>query len=257
MAVQEEAGHLERELANVKTMRERLRADPEMVATLPVEPIRTLVLEDDYFVVEPVDPLGASVGKAGRREAFRWLRRFQEGTSLSSVAWSETDDRESVAAVENAWRRARPGSSDDVVRCVEQLGRELSGTVLPRCPVHGDFWRGNLAFDGEQMRVFDWEWLDLEGLPLFDLWTFDLAEMRQSADRGERRFDEPMAVALFAIQAELSARGLDERLALATLAPVIARLAFRVRIDMGRKSGNEAASEHIMAAAERLLLERA
>jgi len=39
-------------------------------------------------------------------------------------------------------------------------------------PVHGDFWKDNLIFDGKNLFVIDWEKFNLSGFPIFDIYLF-------------------------------------------------------------------------------------
>ena len=100
---------------------------------------------------------------------------------------------------------------------------------MPRCAVHGDFWRGNIAVDGTRLRVYDWEWAAPSGHPLLDLWSYELGELRGRAGTpgGDRAGSCRGAAAR--VEAELEARGLDRRLALALLLPVTAEVGYRVR----------------------------
>jgi len=254
MAVPGESGHLERETARVEVARERL-AGTAAAEALPLEPIWSGPCEGDFVVVEPVDPLATHTGHAELETAMRWLREFAEGTATGERAWSEADDDELTEMASDAWRRGSSARVDDLLGRVRDLSVALRGVPVPRCAAHGDFWRGNLAGTGSTLRVYDWEWLELEGHPFFDVWTFELGELRQAADRGARDFTESLEQALGRVEAELERRGLDPRFALPTLAPTLGRLTFRVRTEMGYEGGNEEASGRVMAAAEALLLD--
>jgi hypothetical protein len=257
MALPAESGHLERETANVELARERLDEAGDVAAALPVKPLWAGQCQGDFVVVEPVDPLAIHTGKAERDTAMRWLRGFAEGTTEGERPWSEADCDELVAMVAAAWERGGSPRVGDLLERVRELGAVLRAVPVSRCAVHGDFWRGNLAADGAAIRVYDWEWLQLDGQPFFDVWTFELGELRHAADRGEHDFAEPLAEGLQRVEAELERRGLDPRFALLTLAPTLGRLTFRVRSEMGYEGGNEEASARVMASAEELLLGRA
>jgi aminoglycoside phosphotransferase (APT) family kinase protein len=157
-----------------------------------------------------------------------------------------------VATVRNAWRAAAPESAEAMAERTAVLLQRLVGNELPRCAVHGDFWRGNLAAADGRLRVFDWEWAQPEGMPLFDLWTYELAELRLRAARGERHLEPGLHAALAAVKEELEVRGIDPSWALATLAPVLAEFSFRIRRRLGTASSMEGPSMVVMAAAERL-----
>jgi len=125
---------------------------------------------------------------------------------------------------------------------------------MPRCAIHGDFWHGNVAAREGSVRVYDWEWAVLDGIPLVDLWTYELANLRIHARDGGGKLDDSLRDALQHVRAGLRRRALDERLALATLAPVLGELSFRVRRRLRMPDEMERASIAVMAAAERLLL---
>jgi hypothetical protein len=126
--------------------------------------------------------------------------------------------------------------------------------TLPRCAVHGDFWRGNVAARDGSVRVYDWEWAAADGMPLFDLWTYELAELRLLARAGGGQLESELGNALVRLQTELRRRELDDRLALATLAPVLGALSFRIRKRLAMPDEMERHSLAVMAAAERLLV---
>ena len=115
--------------------------------------------------------------------------------------------------------------------------------------MHGDFWRGNLAARDGQLRVYDWEWAEREGDPLFDLWTWPLAELKAPEGGPPPDLRGPLAT----VEAELDARGLDRRLALGLLVPCAARLAYRFRWATGVPSLREPVGARIMQAALGLL----
>ncbi len=257
MALPRESGHLERETANVELARERLDGARDVVSALPVKPLWAGQCQGDFVVVEPVDPLAIHTGDAERDTAMSWLRGFAASTAEGERPWSEADGDELVAMVADAWERGDSTRVGDLLGRVRELSAALRGIPVARCAVHGDFWRGNLAASGAAMRVYDWEWLQLDGLPFFDIWTFELGELRHAAERGAHDFAEPLAQRLERVEAELGRRGLDPRFALLTLAPTLGRLTFRVRSVMGYEGGDEEASARVMAAAEELLLRRA
>jgi hypothetical protein len=89
---------------------------------------------------------------------------------------------------------------------------------------------------------------------VFDLWTYDLAELRLRARAGEGSLERHLGPALERVRGELRQRGLDERFALATLAPVLGALSFRVRTRLAMPDEMERHSIAVMRAAEELLL---
>jgi hypothetical protein len=254
MAVREEGGHLEREIANVELARERL-GDTEVAAALPVEPLWAGTCAGDFVVAEPVHPFAAATHPVSRDAAMGWLREFADATFAETRPWSEADEAKLAEAVSDAWARTPEARVDALVERVRALVAELRGTPVPRSAVHGDFWAGNLAGAGAALRVYDWEWLEFEGEPFFDVWTFELGELRGAADRGERDLALPLEEALTRVETELERRGLDPRFALPTLPPTLARLTFRVRSEDRYERGKDETSVRVMRAVESLLLD--
>ena len=225
---------------------------PEMTETLPLAPLFAGDVAGDYLVVQALDPL-AEGQRPSREQAAGWLRSFQAATASGSRPWDAGDDRRELEPVADAWRRARPDREPSLSRRVAELLRELHGSDVPTCAVHGDFWLGNLACRDGRLRVYDWEWSELKGRPLFDIWMLELGDLRQRGDAGETGFASDLANALGRVQAELRERGVDERFALATLAPVLGLIAFRERRATGMPGGGEESSRKLMVAAEELL----
>jgi hypothetical protein len=129
----------------------------------------------------------------------------------------------------------------------------LRGQPLPRCAVHGDFWRGNIACRAGEIRVYDWEWATLEGRPYFDLWTYELARLRHEP-KGATEALHALEAAQRGVEDSLRSRDLDPRFAGALLAPVAAELTLRVRRVRGLAPPNEEHVELLLAAVERVLL---
>jgi aminoglycoside phosphotransferase (APT) family kinase protein len=155
--------------------------------------------------------------------------------------------------IDAAWLRARPDARAMVLDRTRALLSELRGAPVPRCAVHGDFWRGNIARTGGQLRIFDWEWASLHGAPMFDLWTYELAELRVRAAAGDDDLAAPVRDALERVAAELSRRSLPTELAPATLPAVLARLAFRIHGATGFEDRMEKPSARVMASVEDVL----
>jgi hypothetical protein len=139
-----------------------------------------------------------------------------------------------------------------VVARTTELLRALEGGPVPRGVRHGDLWRGNVAVDGAAMRIYDWEWTYLEAPPFFDLWTYDVAEIRHRTLHGTGR-PRPLADAVAGVAAQLRDRGVDERFALATLAPSASELTFRSRWEDGPDSGSEEGSTPLFEDIEEML----
>ena len=107
-----------------------------------------------------------------------------------------------------------------------EIGETLRSVDVPRSAVHGDFWRGNVAGSDGDLRVHDWEWGRLEGLPTFDPWTYALADVRLERNGGSCR-DGALSRQADRVVTCLAAAGLPPELATLTVAPTLAELALR------------------------------
>jgi hypothetical protein len=174
---------LRRESVLLESIRERVLRDERVSAGLPAAPLFAGDAAGEFMLAEPCDALGTATGDGTRMQALEWLRLFQLASCSREQAWCSDDERAWLTAAEDAWRLAAPGRDDAVVSRVRELLGPLRGAIVPRCAVHGDFWRGNVAARDGSIRVFDWEWAALEGSPFFDLWTFELAEPSRARAR--------------------------------------------------------------------------
>lgn len=254
MAQPAEAPWLAREVDVVEHLRARL-GDTRVGASLPLAPLFAGELAGDWVVVEPFDPLASAAARPPEDVAIGWLRAFQRATAGAERAWDAADDERALTAVAGAWRALRPHAAAATLDAVADLLPGLHGAPVPRCAVHGDYWRGNLAVDGRALRVFDWEWGSERGEPFTDRWCLELGELHPSqvgwAPPGER-----LEAALARTRAALEQDGLDPACALATLAPVVAVLARRHRSATGTLSGWGERALPLMRATERLVSPR-
>lgn len=245
-----EGERLLEEVRAVASMRERL--SPEPAAALPLEPLWTGRIGADRVVVEPPDDLAAATGLEDRELALGWLRRFHEETAEGE--WGgETD----LAAVDEMldFAASQAGVADAAsLSAAWRAAWDEAPGGLPRCAVHGDFWRGNVAVDGTRLRVYDWEWAAPGGHPLLDMWSYELGELRGRA--GSAELTAELDAALRRVQAGLEARGLDSRLALALLVPVAAEVGYRVRRVRGTPPDHEDRPRALLLAAAALLAGR-
>ncbi len=242
---------LRKEAAVMETIRDRVKGDEGVTSALPPQPLLADASAGEFVVAEPFDPVGVAAGSGTREQAFEWLRAFQLASSPGERPWDGAD--EAVAAVRQAWRLAGRAKEDAVVARVRALLAPVATATVPLCAVHGDFWRENVAVRDGRVRVYDWEWAAVEGSPLFDLWTYELAELRLLARSGAESLDDHLAAALERVRTELRLRRLDDGLALATLAPVLGALSFRIRTRLDMPDEMERHSLPVMASAERLL----
>ena len=247
------AERLRHETEIVESIRARLD-DALTAAALPLRPVLADTVRGDYVVVQPVDPLAAATGAlAEPAAALAWLRDFHVATTLVTAPWGAADTESALDHVRYAWGRARPAGEGEVTARAAALLGALEGRPVRRCAVHGDFWQGNLAQRGGELRVYDWEWARPEGSPFFDLWTTELGPLRRAAEVGTADLVAPLGDALARVADELRRQGTDPRFALATLAPALGELVFRVRRSTGVPGGAEAESARLMDAAAELL----
>jgi hypothetical protein len=253
MPVRRYSQRLRDEVEHLAAIRALVSQEREVAAALPPAPLFAGNVDDDYVVVEDLDRLVGATGRAERAAALDWLAAFQAASSQATAPWSERDDADTLGVIDAAWLRARPDARAMVLDRTRSLLSELRGAPVPRCAVHGDFWRGNIARTGGQLRIFDWEWASLHGAPMFDLWTYELAELRVRAAAGDDDFAAPLRDALERVAAELSRRSLPTELAPATLPAVLARLAFRIHGATGFEDRMEKPSARVMASVEDVL----
>jgi hypothetical protein len=247
------ADRLRHETEIVEEIRPRMDAGPRAGGALPLRPLLAGTVGDDYVVVQPVDTLAAATGAVAEpAAALEWLRAFQEATTLAAAPWREADTDAALGHVRYAWGRARPAVEPEVTARAHALLRALEGQPVRRCAQHGDFWHGNLAQRGHELRVYDWEWARAEGHPFFDLWTTELGPLRRAAELGAADLIAPLRDALVRVEGALDRQGVDPRFAIAALAPSLGELVFRVRRSTGSAGGAEAESVRLMDAAAEL-----
>jgi aminoglycoside phosphotransferase (APT) family kinase protein len=123
------------------------------------------------------------------------------------------------------------------------LFRGLRGTPIPRCAVHGDFWRGNVAFDGSQLRVHDWEWAQPEGSALFDPATWEFGALHAA---GHMSDPEAVQAAVNRIADRFEKRGIPRRFGAAALAYAAAELAVRTEREFGRRGQAAGAATKVL-----------
>jgi hypothetical protein len=80
-----------------------------------------------------------------------------------------------------------------------------------------------------------------------------LGVLRTNTPQGEPELVQALREAVRRVSAELDAQGFNPSFALATLAPSLAHLAFRVRRTTGFPGGAESESVRLMTAVEALL----
>jgi hypothetical protein len=245
---------LRTESAVLESIREAVRHHRYIASTLPARPRFAGEAEGEFVLAEAFDPLAAETGSGSRQAAVEWLRAFQAASTSREEPWSGRDEDAAADTTHEAWRIAEIETADAVAARVRALLLPIRGTPLPRCAVHGDFWHGNVAAQADSVRVYDWEWAAQEGTPLVDLWTYELAELRVLARAGERSLEDHLFASLQRVENELRQRELDDRFALATLAPVLGALSFRIRLRLAMPDEMERHSVSVMRAAERLLL---
>jgi hypothetical protein len=248
------ASRLRFETESVEALRRSLHA-PEVEQALPLSPLYAGELNGDYVVAQPLDPLASATAAQAREPSLVWLRSFHEATTTGVDPWTSADDHRELELVRDAWERAHPERAAAVVSRVSELLASLHGLPVRRCAMHGDFWRGNIAFDGGRIRVYDWEWFQPGQPPFFDLWLYELGELRRLAQERPAGLDEGLAAALERVRAEVETGAHDPRFALATLAPSIALISFRERRATGLPGSGEEGSIRVMVASEKLVLD--
>ena len=254
MAQRSDGWWLRREVGNLAAVRARVSAVTAEGLLPP--PLLAQELEGEYLVVEAYGGFDRSCERspAARDRAHRWLRGFQRSTTRARRAWSGSDSDRALATVAQGWRLLRPAAAEEIVAATRAALEPLHGRAVPRCSVHGDFSPCNLAEKRGQLKVLDWEWARMEGLPCFDLWCYQLAELQwHLARRGALSLDAQLEGALSFVEGELRRAGIEPAFALATLPAALAELVARVRRTLGRPGSWERAGPQLMAAVERAL----
>jgi hypothetical protein len=223
------------ELRFLARIRERI-AGTTLYNTLPAEPLAVDRVAADVLVVEPYDALAALGRPGSRASAWTWLAQFQTHLMNDVRPLSRAETEALLRRVEAGWTAA--GCTrilPPLISTLEKLMLEVREIAIPRCPVHGDFWRGNISSVDGRMRVYDWEWSAEDGLPTFDLWTYVLADLRLRRSPAARA-DLAVARSVADATGYLRAAGLPAALGALTIAPTLADIALRGEERSGRES---------------------
>jgi len=218
---------LRREYRLLAELRAEMARTPVKDA-LPRAPLAEMELQNDFWVIEAFDGLGAAAGSVSAEVARSWLRDLHDATRFSRV-FSDADVEQLEGWVRAYW----PTKNRDLIATgVRTALRELVGSTVHECCVHGDYWRGNIASGAEGFRVFDWEWARRKGLPFIDLWALEIGDLTFRR-RLKRLTQIDVMQSATTVSRELMIRGLDDRFALPSLVTSTAELAFRVRAHSG------------------------
>ena len=222
---------LRREAATVATLRHELADLPEIADALPDPPLLLGRVGHDTVVVEWCNPdVDAQVPDAERR-ALAWLAGFQAATTRTVESWSAADDREVIDTVGHALAGANPEIREPVLSRLRGQLAGLRGTPVARCAAHGDFWRGNIDFEGSRLRVYDWEWASPEAPAFLDHASWEFGALRPTEGNVQ---PHALAAAVSRIADRLAPSGLPRAFAPVALAYGAAELSTRVEREFGR-----------------------
>jgi aminoglycoside phosphotransferase (APT) family kinase protein len=220
---------------------------------MPDEPLLVGRVGGETVVVQRCNPVTANCEPATDRRALDWLVAFQRATATTSRPWSDDDSQEVLTTVERALAGPGTEAARDLLPALRSRLHRLHGVDLPRCAVHGDFWRGNLAFEGDRLRVYDWEWSRPEGLPFFDHATWEWGVLRPT----ERKvFPGAVRAAVDRVAQRLPHAGIPADVAPVALVYAAAELSTRVEREFGRAGAIGGAATQILAALGTLLREQ-
>ncbi len=155
-----------------------------------------------------------------------------------------------------AWAQADPDRAAAALALQRERWEELRAAPLPRCAVHGDFWRGNVAVARRRPARLRLGVGVHERPPAVR--PVDATSSPRSAGAASRRTSlvARLEAACRRVEAELGVRGLDPRLARVLLMPVAAELGYRVRRVRGTPPDHEDRARALLLAADRLLAGR-
>jgi hypothetical protein len=235
----------------IEAIRARVAADRDLAGSLPAAPVGVVRVGADTFLVEGFDPVMPNAGRDRRAEALAWLGAFQRQTIVRRRTWSEADVAAALQTLSTV------GSAHDargaIRAAVGSRLRALIGTSVPRCAVHGDFWRGNIALHDGRLRVFDWEWGALEGDPFLDPWMYEIGPLRAAAIESADGMRRAMGRAVENVKTALRALDVDPGFAAPMGAVVVAEITSRVRRAIGLPSAWEATAQPFLSTLAGLL----
>jgi DNA polymerase III delta prime subunit len=187
-------GLYEREQEGLSALRGLV--DARLAAALP-EPLGLVRWRGVAMGIEsylPGDSLargtGGRRGREAQTETFRlaagWLTEFHLQARISRTTWNEEEQEVRVEAPVRAYLRFfDPGPEQaQLLDGLRSRTRSFVGREIPLVWQHDDYLPRNIASDGGQIRVFDWEGA-APGLPLLDL--LDLASDWYAMLEGHRR----------------------------------------------------------------------
>lgn len=108
-------------------------------------------------------------------EISRWLVDFHNAIGLKKVTLdSDVVEKQFISTLRRFnFTRDLTADEQSYISRLEEIAISLEGGIVTLPPIHGDFWGGSLLWgkDGK-MRVIDWEFFELQGLPLQDFLYF-------------------------------------------------------------------------------------
>lgn len=128
--------------------------------------------------LNPLDPTEVKM-------AVEWLFEFQHKNCGSKMTGD--DILLEINAIKVGLREVADFNTPQNNAWLDQYATYVSNFNFNKTAEHGDFWYGNILFDGKlnKLNVIDWEYFNREGNPLYDLGFFILNAMLSPGDSEE------------------------------------------------------------------------
>ncbi len=177
-SLQREYAHLQKVHAMVSPTLKATILTPLFMEEIGSDLIRVEKVFPGYPVVSINTPTGQNVSKLTQRQkeaAQEWLFALHKQTVTTRIPFGRNDIFSATLTSLEAMRQYYTLSPEEeiLINHLYDQATELSDQYLPLVCQHGDFWTGNILWQGCQISgVVDWEYSKFNALPFFDLFLF-------------------------------------------------------------------------------------